>query len=169
MKSVRIDDETYARIIKHSQENSRSITATIKVLVDQALTAAPAPVTLPVPQQSNSNDMMWAAYVQANGTTFNESMHFATVEDVIDFYEKSSKPIHLANSDMSLRLRDLIEYSDEMKSLRREHDRLEDEINEDGSDWQKLAMEQQEVKAKIRALADKADNFMDNYQGLTAQ
>ena len=169
MKSVRIDDETYARIIKHSQENSRSITATIKVLVDQALTAAPAPVTLPVPQQHNSNDMMWAAYVQANGTTFNESMHFATVEDVIDFYEKSSKPIHLANSDMSLRLRDLIEYSDEMIRLRKECDRLDREIDEDdSSDWQKLAMEQQEIKAKIRALVDKADNFIDNYQGLTA-
>lgn len=168
MKSVRIDDETYAKIIKHSQENSRSITATIKVLVNQALTAAPTPIAQSALQQPNSNDMMWAAYVQANGTTFDESAHFATVDDAIDFYAKSSKPIHLAGSDTTLRLRDLIEYSDEMIKLRKECDRLEDEIDKDGSDWQKLAMELQEIKAKIRALVDKADNFMDNYQGLTA-
>lgn len=167
MKSVRIDDETYAKIIKHSQENSRSITATIKVLVGQALD--PTPAALPVPQQPNQFDTTLAAYIQASGTIFNESTHFATVDDAIDFYAKSSKPIHLAGSDKSLRLCDLIEYSDEMMSLRKEHDRLDKEVEEDdSSDWQKLAIEQQEIKAKIRALVDKADNFMDNYQGLTA-
>lgn len=177
MKSVRIDDETYAKIVRHSSENSRSITATIKVLVEQGLAPSPAsqapapqqPAPQPSPQPSLS-DMMRAAYVQSNGTVLDESTHFATVDDVIDFYAKSSKPIHLANSDMSLRLRDLIEYSDEMIDLRKEHDRLGKEIEEDdSSDWQKLAMEQQEIKAKIGALVNKADNFMDNYQGLTTQ
>jgi hypothetical protein len=56
-----------------------------------------------------------------------------------------------------------------MISLRREHDRIDSEIEKDGSDWQKLAMEQQEIKTKIRALVEKADNFIDNYQGLTGQ
>lgn len=166
MKSVRIDDETYARIIKHSQENSRSIMATIKILVDKALTPQPVPQ---VPQQPSLYDMMWTAYSQANGTTFDESTHFATVDDVIDFYAKSSKPIHPADSNTALRLRDLIEYSDEMVDLRKECDRLGKELEDDAPNWRELAMEQQEIKVKITALVEKADNFIDNYQGLTAQ
>lgn len=165
MKSVRIDDETYARIIKHSQENSRSIMATIKILVDKALTPQPVPQ---VPQQPNLYDMMLAVNTQARGTTFDESTHFATVDDAIDFYAKSSKPIHLADSNTALRLRDLIEYSDEMIDLRKECDRLGKELADDAPNWRELAMEQQEIKVKITALVDKADNFIDNYQGLTA-
>lgn len=164
-KTIILDDETYNKLKKKANEEDRSISKMAKILFDRAI--APAPVASLVPQQPNLNDMMLAAYAQANGTTFDESTRFATVDDAIDFYAKSIKPIHLAGSDVSLRLRDLIEYSDEMRNLRKEHDRLDGEINEDGSDWQKLAMEQQEIKAKIRALVDKADNFMDNYQGLT--
>ena len=160
MKSVRIDDTTYEKIVRHAKENSRTITATIGVLVSQAL----KPV-----QQINSIDSLLGAITPARGTAFDEATRFATVDEAIDFFATSNKPIHLAGSDTVLGVRDLIEYSDEMTSLRKEYARLEDEINEDGSDWQKLAMEQQEIKAKIRALADKADNFMDNYQGLTGQ
>lgn len=160
MKSVRIDDITYEKIVRHAKENSRTITATIGILISQAL----KPV-----QQINSIDSLLGAITPAKGTVFDETTGFATVDDAIDFFATSNKPIHLEGSDHVLGLRDLIEYSDEMTSLRREYARLEDEINEDGSDWQKLAMEQQEVKAKIRALVDKADNFIDNYQGLTGQ
>lgn len=160
MKSVRIDDITYEKIVRHAKENSRTITATIGVLISQAL----KPV-----EQINSIDSLVCGVTPTKGTAFDETTSFATVDDAINFYEKSSKPIHLAGSDSALRLSDLIEYSDEMRSLRGEYARLESEIDEDGSDWQKLAMKQQEIKAKIRALVEKADNFMGNYQGLTGQ
>lgn len=160
MKSVRIDDMTYEKIVRHAKENSRTITATIGVLISQAL----KPV-----QQINSIDSLLGAIAPAKGTVFDETTGFATVDEAINFFATSNKPIHLEGSDHVLGLRDLIEYSDEMKSLRREHDRLDSEIEKDGSDWQKLAMEQQEIKVKIRTLVEKADNFIDNYQGLTGQ
>jgi hypothetical protein len=160
MKSVRIDDITYEKIVHHAKENSRTITATIGILVSQALKPA---------QQINSIDSLLEAVTPAKGTVFDETTGFATVDDAINFFATSNKPIHLEGSDHVLGLRDLIEYSDEMISLRREHDRIDSEIEKDGSDWQKLAMEQQEIKTKIRALVDKADNFIDNYQGLTGQ
>lgn len=166
-KTIILDDETYNKLKKKAREEDRSMSKMAKILFDRALAAAaaPTPIAQFAPQQYNSMPEM---YVQGGGTVFNESTHFATVDDVIGFYAKSSKPIHLVDSDTALRLHDLIEYSDEMMHLRKEHERLESEIDEDGSDWQKLAMEQQEIKTKIRALVDKADNFMDNYQGLTA-
>lgn len=158
MKSVRIDDMTYEKIIHHAKENSRTITATISVLVSQALKPA---------QQINSSDNLLGAIASAKGTVFDETTSFATVDETIDFFAASSKPIHLAGNDAALGLRDLIEYSDEMISLRKEYARLEGEIDKGGSDWQELAMEQQETKTKIRALVEKVDNFMNNNQGLT--
>lgn len=163
-KTIILDDETYNKLKKKASEEDRSMSKMAKILFDRALT--PTPIAQSALQQYNSIPAM---YAQSGGTVFNESMHLATVDDAIDFYAKSSKPIHLAGSDKSLRLCDLIEYSDEMINLRKECDRLDKEIEEDdSSDWQKSAMELQEIKAKIRALVDKADNFMDNYQGLTA-
>lgn len=158
-KTIMLDDETYNKLKNKAIAEDRSMSKMAKILISQAL----KPV-----QQINSIDSLLGAITPAKGTVFDETTGFATVDEAIDFFATSDKPIHLAGSDSVLGVRDLIEYSDEMTSLRKEYARLEDEINEDGSDWQKLAMEQQEVKAKIRALADKADNFMDNYQGLTS-
>lgn len=177
-KTIILDDETYNKLKKKAADEDRSMSKMAKILFDRALSLSSSAGTTPAPQQPapqpspqpSLSDMMWASYVQSNGTVFDESTHFATADEAIDFFAKSSKPIHLANSDVSLRLRDLIEYSDEMIRLRKECDRLDREIDEDdSSDWQKLAMELQEAKAKIGALVNKADNFMDNYQGLTAQ
>lgn len=159
-KTIMLDDETYNKLKNKAIAEDRSMSKMAKILISQAL----KPV-----QQINSVDRLLEAITPAKGTVFDETTGFATADEAIDFFATSNKPIHLAGSDSVLGVRDLIEYSDEMTSLRREYARLEDEINEDGSDWQKLAMEQQEVKAKIRALVDKADNFIDNYQGLTGQ
>lgn len=179
MKSVRIDDETYARIIKHSQENSRSITATIKVLVEQGLNSRPAsqvaapqqPAPQPSPQPSLS-DMMWAAYAQSNGTVLDESTHLATADDAIDFYAKSSKPIHTADSDHALGVRELIDMSDEMKSLKAEREKWKKEteaVADADGDFRVPADKYAEVTGKINAIYEKADNFMSKYQGLTSQ
>lgn len=179
MKSVRIDDETYAKIVKHSSENSRSITATIKVLVEQGLTSSPAsqasapqqPAPQPSPQPSLS-DMMWAAYVQSNGTVFDESTHFATADEAIDFFAKSSKPIHTAGSNKALGVKELIDMSDEMKSLKAEMEKWKKEteaVADAGGDFRVPSKKYAEAADKVNDICDKADNFMSKYQGLTAQ
>lgn len=159
-KTIMLDDETYNKLKNKAIAEDRSMSKMAKILISQAL----KPV-----QQINSIDNLLEAITPARGTVFDETTGFATVDEAIDFFATSNKPIHLEGSDTVLGLRDLIEYSDEMKSLRREHDQIDSEIEKDGSDWQKLAMDQQEIKVKIRALVEKADNFMDNYQGLTGQ
>lgn len=179
MKSVRIDDETYAKIVKHSSENSRSITATIKVLVEQGLAPSPAsqapapqqPVTQPA-QQPNPYDAMWAAYFMSNGTVLDESTHLATADDAIDFYAKSSKPIHTADSDHALGVKELIDMSDEMESLKAEREKWKKEteaVADADGDFMVPSEKYAEVAGKINAIYKKADNFMSKYQGLTSQ
>lgn len=179
MKSVRIDDETYAKIVKHSSENSRSITATIKVLVEQGLTSSPAsqasapqqPVPQPV-QQPSPYDAMWAAYLKSNGTVLDESTHFATADEAIDFFAKSSKPIHTAGSDNALGVKELIDMSDEMEILKAERERWKKEteaVADTDGDFRVPSEKYAEVAGKINAIYKKADNFMSKYQGLTTQ
>ena len=179
MKSVRIDDETYAKIVRHSSENSRSITATIKVLVEQGLAPSPAsqapapqqPVTQPA-QQPSPYDAMWAAYFRSNGTVLDESTHFATADEAIDFFAKSSKPIHTAASDKALGVKELIDMSDEMKSLKAEREKWKKEteaVADTDGDFRVPADKYAKAADKINAIYKKADNFMSKYQGLTTQ
>lgn len=159
MKSVRIDDITYEKIVRHAKENSRTITATIGILISQALK--------PVKQINDINGLM-EAITPARGTVFDETTYFATVDEALEFYGTHDKPIHREGDDKTIGARELVERSSELMSLRREFAELDEEANKDGGDWQKLAIEEQEVMGRINAIMEKVDNFMDNYQGLTS-
>lgn len=176
-KTIILDDETYNKLKKKANEEDRSISKMAKILFGRAM--ATAPVASPVPQQPNLNDMMLAAYAQANGTMFDESMRFATADEAIDFYAKSSKPIHTAGSSKALGVKELIDMSDEMKDLKAEVEKLDDEfkaLGEDeiltmwtagGGDVRALNEKCVAAREKVTAIYEKADNFMRKYQGLT--
>lgn len=159
MKSVRIDEITYEKIVRHAKENSRTITATIGILVSQALN--------PVKQINNINGPM-EAVTPARGTVFDDTTCFTTVDEALEFYGTHDKPIHREGDDKTIGVCELVEYSSELMSLRRQVAELDEEANKDGSDWQKLAIEAQEARGKISAIMEKVDNFIDNYQGLTS-
>lgn len=179
-KTIILDDETYNKLKKKASEEDRSMSKMAKILFDRALdmspsagatSAPPQPVPQPAPHPS-PYDAMWAAYFNSNGTVLDESTHLATADDAIDFYAKSSKPIHTADSDHALGVRELIDMSDEMESLKAEMEKWKKEteaVADADGDFRVPADKYAEVAGKINAIYEKADNFMSKYQGLTSQ
>lgn len=180
-KTIILDDETYNKLKKKAAEEDRSMSKMAKILFDRALGlnqdagAAPAPQQA-VPQQlspqPSPSDMMWAAYAKNNGTTLGESMRFATADEAIDFYAKSSKPIHIAGNDHALGVKELIDMSNEMEELKAEREKWKKEVEDvadAGGDFRVPSDKYTTVAGKINVIYKKADNFMDNYQGLTSQ
>lgn len=179
-KTIILDDETYTKLKNKAAEEDRSMSKMAKILFDRALGLAPGagatsapqqPAPQPAPQPS-PYDMMWAAYFESNGTVLDESTHFATADEAIDFFAKSSKPIHTAGSDHALGVKELIDMSDEMERLKAEREKWKKETeaaaDADG-DFRVSADKYAEAADKINAIYKKADNFMSKYQGLTAQ
>lgn len=179
-KTIILDDETYDKLKKKAAEEDRSMSKMAKILFDRALSlspgagAAPAlqqPAPQPV-QQPSPYDTMWAAYFKSNGTILDESTHFATADEAIDFFAKSSKPIHTAGSDEALGVKELIDMSDEMEGLKEEREKWKKEteaVADTDGDFMVPADKYAEAADKINAIYKKADNFMSKYQGLTAQ
>lgn len=181
-KTIILDDETYDKLKKKAADEDRSMSKMAKILFDRALGLAPGagatsapqqPAPQPAPQPS-PYDAMWAAYFKSNGTVLDESTRLATADDAIDFYAKSSKPIHTADSEHALGVKELIDMSDEMKSLKAEREKWKKETeavaDADGDgDFRVPADKYAEVAGKINAIYEKADNFMSKYQGLTSQ
>lgn len=173
-KTIILDDETYDKLKKKAADEDRSMSKMAKILFDRALGIASAPQQpspQPAPQPSLS-DMMWAAYVESSGTVLDESTHLATADDAIDFYAKSSKPIHTADSEHALGVKELIDMSDEIKSLKAEREKWKKEteaVADADGDFRVPADKYVEVAGKINAIYEKADNFMSKYQGLTSQ
>jgi hypothetical protein len=179
-KTIILDDETYNKLKKKAADEDRSMSKMAKILFDRALSlnqgagATPAPQQ-PAPQpapQPSLYDTMWAAYSESSGTVFDESTHFATADEAIDFFARSSKPIHLAGSNKALRLRDLIEYSDEMRGLRAEAGKWAKEIEavaDAGGNPMVPTRKYSAVADKISDICEKSDNFMSEYQGLNSQ
>lgn len=179
-KTIILDDETYDKLKKKATEEDRSMSKMAKILFDRAMSlnhgagAAPAPQQ-PAPQsaqQPSPYDAMWAAYFKNNGTVLDESTHFATADEAIDFFAKSSKPIHTAGSEHAFGVKELINMSDEMKELKAEGEKWAKEteaVADADGDFRVPADKHAEVAGKINAIYKKADNFMSKYQGLTAQ
>lgn len=183
-KTIILDDETYNKLKNKAAEEDRSMSKMAKILFDRALGLAPGAEATSAPQQPDQqaapqaapqpslSDMMWAAYFKSNGTVLDESTRLATADDAIDFYAKSSKPIHTADSDHALGVKELIDMSDEMKSLKAEREKWKKEteaVADADGDFRVPADKYAEVAGKINAIYEKADNFMSKYQGLTSQ
>lgn len=179
-KTIILDDETYNKLKNKAAEEDRSMSKMAKILFDRALGMAPSAGATSAPQQPAPQsapqpslyDTMWAPYFEANGTVFDESTHFATADEAIDFFARSGKPIHFAGSNKALRLRDLIEYSDEMRGLRAEAGKWTKEIEavaDAGGNPMVPTHKYSAVADKISDICEKADNFMSKYQGLTSQ
>lgn len=179
-KTIILDDETYNKLKKKAAEEDRSMSKMAKILFDRALDMSPSAGTTPAPQQPapqpspqpSLSDMMWAAYLKSNGTVLGESTHFATADEAIDFFAKSSKPIHTDGSDKALGVKELIDMSDEMESLKAEREKWKKEteaVADTDEDFRVPAGKYAEAADKINAIYKKADNFMSKYQGLTTQ
>lgn len=179
-KTIILDDETYNKLKNKAAEEDRSMSKMAKILFDRALGMAPSAGATSAPQQPaqqpaqqpNPYDAMWAAYLKSNGTVLGESTHFATADEAIDFFAKSSKPIHTADSDHALGVRELIDMSDEMESLKAEREKWKKEteaVADTDGDFRVPADKYAEAADKINAIYKKADNFMSKYQGLTTQ
>lgn len=178
-KTIILDDETYNKLKDKAAEEDRSMSKMAKILFDRALslsqgagaTSAPQqPAPQPV-QQPSPYDAMWAAYFRDNGTVLDESTHFATADEAIDFFAKSSKPIHTAGSEHAFGVKELIDMSDEMKNLKAEREKWKKEteaIADTDEDFRVPAEKYAEAADRINAIYEKADNFMSKYQGLTA-
>lgn len=179
-KTIILDDETYNKLKKKAAEEDRSMSKMAKILFDRALGLAPGAGAIPSSQQPTPQpapqpspyDTMWSAYFKNNGTVLDESTRFATADEAIDFYAKSSKPIHTADSEHALGVKELIDMSDEMKDLKAEREKwkkeVEDVADADG-DFRVPSDKYAEASDKINAIYEKADNFMSKYQGLTSQ
>lgn len=179
-KTIILDDETYNKLKNKAAEEDRSMSKMAKILFDRALGMAPSAGDTSAPQQPAQQpaqqpspyDAMWAAYFMSNGTVLDESTHFATADEAIDFFAKSSKPIHTAGSDEALGVKELIDMSDEMEILKAEREKWKKEteaVADTDGDFRVPSEKYAEAADKINAIYKKADNFMSKYQGLTTQ
>lgn len=179
-KTIILDDETYNKLKNKAAEEDRSMSKMAKILFDRALslnqgagaTPAPQQPALHAAQQPSPYDAMWATYFNSNGTVLDESTHFATANEAIDLFAKSSKPIHTAGSDKALGVKELIDMSDEMESLKAEMEKWKKEteaVADTDGDFMVPSEKYAEAADKINAIYKKADNFMSKYQGLTTK